>query len=161
MIYYLYPSKIGTIQITIDNLKVSNLKLWEQEFKAPKIVAKSLEQASSKEKELLAEVIQQFSEYFAKKRKYFDFPLTITSSKFGEKVYRVLLKTEYGQTYTYQEIAKLAGSPRAYRAVGTALKNNPLALVIPCHRVIKSTGEYGHFFHNDWLKEYLIKLEKN
>jgi methylated-DNA-[protein]-cysteine S-methyltransferase len=79
---------------------------------------------------------------------------------FAKKVYRVILSIPLGQVRTYRWVAKKAGSPRAYRAVGTILKNNPYPLVIPCHRVIKSNAELGGYIFGLRQKKSLLDLEK-
>ncbi len=78
---------------------------------------------------------------------------------FYKKVYLEVLKIPKGQTKTYKWIAERVGSPYAYRAVGNALKNNPLPMVIPCHRVIKSSGELGGYSGGLKKKIFLLKKE--
>jgi methylated-DNA-[protein]-cysteine S-methyltransferase len=79
---------------------------------------------------------------------------------FAKKVYQAILSIPLGQVRTYRWVAKKAGSPRAYRAVGTILKNNPYPLVIPCHRVIKSNAELGGYIFGLRQKKSLLDLEK-
>ncbi len=87
----------------------------------------------------------QLREYFAGERKNFDLPLKLQGTDFQKKVWRALLQIPYGTTVTYGDLAALAGHPRAARAVGSALRDNPLWLFIPCHRVVgaKDLGGYG------------------
>jgi O-6-methylguanine DNA methyltransferase len=82
-------------------------------------------------------------------------------SNFERKVYQILRKIPYGQIRTYQWVARRVGSPRASRAVGNALARNPLPIIIPCHRVIRSDGSLGKFSASGGvrLKEKLLKLE--
>jgi O-6-methylguanine DNA methyltransferase len=80
-------------------------------------------------------------------------------SGFARDVYRALLQIGPGETVSYAELALLAGYPRAARAVGTAMAANPLALVIPCHRVVRSDGSTGRYGQCDALKPYLLALE--
>ena len=79
---------------------------------------------------------------------------------FAKKVYTVVLQIPLGQIRTYKWVAKRAGSPDAYRAVGNILKNNPLPLVIPCHRVVKSNSETGGYIFGKRRKKTLLALEK-
>ena len=81
-------------------------------------------------------------------------------SLFAKRVYRVVLAIPLGQVRTYKWVALKAGSPRAYRAVGTALKNNPFPLIIPCHRVVKSGAVLGGYVFGAKLKKILLDLEK-
>jgi methylated-DNA-[protein]-cysteine S-methyltransferase len=81
--------------------------------------------------------------------------------KFRKDVYFTLFKTKRGETLSYGELASRSGYPRAARAVGTAMKNNPFPFVIPCHRVIKSDGSLGGFFGAEEMKRKLIEMERS
>jgi O-6-methylguanine DNA methyltransferase len=82
-------------------------------------------------------------------------------SEFQKKVYKAVLKIPVGQVRSYSWVAKKIDRPKAVRAVGTALKNNPFAPIVPCHRVIKSDGDLGGFSSGSKRKKELIELEKN
>ena len=79
---------------------------------------------------------------------------------FAKKVYKVVLTIPVGEVRTYKWIAKRVGRPKAYRAVGQVLKNNPCPLIIPCHRVIKSSGKLGGYIWGRKAKEKLLNLER-
>ncbi len=79
---------------------------------------------------------------------------------FARKVYKVVLTIPLGEVRTYKWIAKRVGRPRAYRAVGQVLKNNPYPLIIPCHRVIESSGKPGGYVWGRKAKETLLNLER-
>jgi len=79
---------------------------------------------------------------------------------FAKKVYKAVAKIPLGQVRTYKWVAKKAGKPRAWRAVGTLMKNNPYPLVIPCHRVVKSSGDIGGYAWGERTKKTLINLER-
>jgi methylated-DNA-[protein]-cysteine S-methyltransferase len=79
---------------------------------------------------------------------------------FAKKVYKVVLNIPLGEVRTYKWVAKKAGSPGAYRAVGTILKNNPFPLIIPCHRVVKSDKKLGGYVFGIKLKKLILDLEK-
>jgi len=100
----------------------------------------------------------QLAEYFAGKRREFDLPLAPRGTGFQEKVWRALLAIPFGETRSYGEIAKAIGRPSASRAVGAANGRNPISIIIPCHRVIGSTGEltgYGGGMDNKrWLLDH-------
>lgn len=81
-------------------------------------------------------------------------------SPFAKKVYKALLTIPLGEVRTYKWLAAKAGKPRAYRAVGQILKNNPYPLIIPCHRVIKSGGELGGYAWGRKTKGKLLDLER-
>ena len=107
----------------------------------------------------LAEVRRQLREYFAGKRRVFDLPLNLSGTEFQVSVLRALLEIPYGETVSYGEIAKRIGRPRAVRAVGAANGRNPLPVVVPCHRVIGSTGDLTGFGGGLDTKEALLRLE--
>ncbi len=79
---------------------------------------------------------------------------------FAKKVYRVVLSIPLGEVRTYKWVAKKADSPRAFRAVGQILKNNPYPLVIPCHRVVASGGKLGGYNRGEKIKKLLLDLER-
>lgn len=85
---------------------------------------------------------------------------SIRFSAFQLRVWEAALKIPFGSTRSYSWIARRIGSPRALRAVGTALKNNPYPIVIPCHRVIKSNGDIGGYSRGRKVKKKLIQLEQ-
>ena len=79
---------------------------------------------------------------------------------FAKKVYRVVLKIPLGEVRTYEWVAKKAGKPKAYRAVGQVLKNNPCPLIVPCHRVVESSGKIGGYIWGKKIKRALLNLER-
>jgi O-6-methylguanine DNA methyltransferase len=87
-------------------------------------------------------------------------PCFFTGTAFEKKVWQATMTIPYGRVASYREIAEKAGFPGAWRAAGTALNHNPVMLVVPCHRVIKSSGRIGFFGGGEDLKEYLLDLEQ-
>ena len=85
---------------------------------------------------VVAEAAEQLEEYFAGKRREFDLPLDYEAGGFERQVLDQLARVPYGKTVSYGELAAMAGSPRAARAVGSIMRHNPLMIVMPCHRVI-------------------------
>jgi O-6-methylguanine DNA methyltransferase len=79
---------------------------------------------------------------------------------FAKKVYKVVLSIPLGEVRTYKWVAKKAGHPKAYRAAGTILKNNPYPLIIPCHRVVKSNCDLGGYIWGRRIKKALLDLER-
>ena len=103
----------------------------------------------------------ELEEYFAGRRRAFDLRLDhALSSGFRAVVQRALPRIDYGRTRTYQEVAELVGNPRAVRAVGTACATNPLPLVVPCHRVLRSDGSLGGYLGGAEAKTLLLALER-
>ena len=107
----------------------------------------------------LAEARRQLQEYFDGHRTDFELPLKLTGTEFQVSVLRALQEIPYGETVSYGEIARRIGRPRAVRAVGAANGRNPLPIVVPCHRVIGSTGDLTGFGGGLDTKEALLRLE--
>jgi methylated-DNA-[protein]-cysteine S-methyltransferase len=104
---------------------------------------------------------RELAEYFAGTRRTFDLPLDFAlSSGFRQRVQRQLPRIAYGHTRSYREVAEAAGSPRAVRAVGTACATNPLPVVVPCHRVLRSDGSLGGYAGGTETKAALLTLER-
>jgi len=106
-----------------------------------------------------AEVRKQLTEYFDGNRKDFDLPLAPTGTEFQRQVLDELQKIPYGTTTTYGDVARRIGRPKAVRAVGAANGRNPIPIIIPCHRVIGSTGDMTGFGGGLPTKEALLRLE--
>ncbi|WP_436756660.1 methylated-DNA--[protein]-cysteine S-methyltransferase [Streptosporangium sp. V21-05] len=109
----------------------------------------------------LDETSRQLEEYFAGRRTRFDLPLDWRLSKgFRREVLTHLREIGYGRTESYAQVAAAAGSPRAVRAVGTACATNPLPVVVPCHRVVRSDGATGGYAGGPEAKRTLLTLEE-
>jgi len=106
-------------------------------------------------------VLGQLEEYFSKNRENFDIPFKMKGTSFQQDVWKALLQIPYGKTASYSLVAEMSGHKRAVRAVGTALKNNPLPIVIPCHRIIRKNGLVGNYNGGTDMKKYLLELEKS
>lgn len=101
----------------------------------------------------------QFDEYFAGSRRTFDLPLVAPGSAFQECTWAVLRDLPAGTTVSYEELAARVGRPRVQRAVGTTNGANRIAVVIPCHRVVRKSGETGNYGGGRWRKEWLLAHE--
>ena len=100
-----------------------------------------------------------FRSYFAGRRKKFSLPLDLRGTEFQKRCWQALLKIPYGKTCSYADIARQVGSPRSFRAVGQANHNNPVAIIVPCHRVVTSDGKLGGYGGGLAMKEKLLRLE--
>ena len=107
----------------------------------------------------LRQAREQVEEFLAGRRFYFSLPIEMQGSRFQLLVWRELLAIPYGQTTSYGEISKRIGSPGASRAVGSAIGRNPLAIVVPCHRVIAATGALGGYSGGQEQKRFLLSHE--
>lgn len=111
--------------------------------------------------EKLDAVAFELEEYFAGTRRTFDLPLDHSlSSGFRRTVQSMLPEIAFGQTRTYKEVAELVGNPKAVRAVGTACATNPLPVVVPCHRVLRTDGGLGGYIGGLDAKTTLLNLER-
>lgn len=105
-------------------------------------------------------VARQLDEYFAGDRTAFDVPLDLRLARgFRRAVVDHLPAIQYGRTETYAQVAAAAGSPRAVRAVGTACAMNPVPVVVPCHRVVRSDGSFGGYAGGPDAKRTLLTME--
>ena len=102
---------------------------------------------------------KQLGDYFRGRLRSFDLPLAPQGTGFQRAVWAQLLKIPYGKTWSYQELARRIGNPAATRAVGTANGRNPLCVFIPCHRVVRASGEIGGYAGGVEIKELLLRLE--
>jgi len=108
----------------------------------------------------LAPVVAQLTEYFAGERLLFDLPLSPTGTPFQTKVWMALRDIPYGRTSSYGELASELGQPTASRAVGLANGRNPLAVIVPCHRVIGANGSLTGFGGGIERKRWLLEHER-
>jgi methylated-DNA-[protein]-cysteine S-methyltransferase len=110
--------------------------------------------------EALAETERQLREYFSGDRSRFDLPVDLTAlSPFERRVLETTRRIPYGQVVPYAELARRIGKPKAARAVGNALGHNPVAIVVPCHRVVRSDGGLGGYTGGVRYKRDLLKIE--
>lgn len=104
-------------------------------------------------------VAGQLAEYFAGERTAFDVPLAAAGTPFQQRVWEALRQIPYGQTWSYGRLAAHVGNPAASRAVGLANGRNPVGIIVPCHRVIGSTGSLTGYGGGLQRKQYLLALE--
>lgn len=110
------------------------------------------------ESPFVAECVRQLAEYFDGVRRSFDLSLDLRGTQFRLSVWRALLLIPFGMTWSYADVASQIGRKKAYRAVGGANHDNPISIIVPCHRVIGSggglTGYGGGLWRKDWLLEH-------
>jgi len=149
---FYYDTPVGKIGIAEEEGAVVRL-LFPHEKAEPHYV--------EKETPLLKKAAKQVAEYFAGKRKVFDLPLKLKGTDFQVSCWNALLTVPYGKTVSYQHIAEKVGSPKGFRAVGGANHNNPIPLIVPCHRIIGKDGSLVGFGGGLPLKRYLLDLERD
>lgn len=143
---YCFPTEIGMLTAVSEEGFLRRL-----DFKAGKHL--------KTDDPILKETEKQIKEYLAGERKQFDIPRKLDGTPFQLKVWHALETLPYGKTASYEEIAAAIGQPTAQRAVGNAVGSNPLLLIVPCHRIIKKSGEAGNFGAGRELKKHLLHLE--
>jgi methylated-DNA-[protein]-cysteine S-methyltransferase len=107
-----------------------------------------------------AEPVEQLTDYFAGRRTVFDLPLTFAGTAFQREVWNALRRIPYGETVTYGELASRLGRPTAARAVGMANGRNPIGIIVPCHRVVGSTGDLTGYGGGLDRKRHLLAFER-
>lgn len=147
MNHYTVQHKIGILGIWVEHQSVVSIEwgLKEASHEIPDAFAKR--------------VLSQLCAYFDGTLQTFDVPLTLPGSEFRQAVYREMLKIPYGQTVSYGYLAKATGHPKASRVVGQYCHNNPLAPIVPCHRVIQSDGSLGGYYGGAEAKQRLLDFE--
>ena len=108
----------------------------------------------------LRECVKQLNEYFKGKRRIFELMLMMGGTDFQKTVWLSLLGVGYGETASYGDIAKSIGRPKAVRAVGNSNRLNPIGIIVPCHRIIGSTGDLTGYGGGLWRKEWLLEHER-
>ncbi len=145
-----YVSPIGIIEITGNEEGISTIYFIEEQKKP-----------SEKVHESLRECTYQLEEYFTGIRKEFGLKLNPQGSEFQQKVWAKLLEVPFGRTNSYLDISRKLGDANATRAVGNANGSNPLSIIVPCHRVIGSSGKLTGYSGGVWRKEWLLNHEKS
>lgn len=110
---------------------------------------------------LLDRLREELDEFFAGRRRDFDVPLVYPGSPFQRRVWNALREIPYGVTISYEELAHRVGSPSGQRAAGHANGQNPIAIIIPCHRVINKDGKLGGYGGGLWRKALLLGIERD
>ena len=144
-----YQSPIGCLKIVADKQAIVGLQLIDESPKNEKQV----------ESEILQMTCKQLDEYFQGKRKIFDLPLSAQGTAFQQKVWEELQRIPYGKTISYAQLAQAVNHPKACRAAGSANGKNPIAIIIPCHRVINAGGGLGGYAYGLKVKKQLLELE--
>ncbi|MDR2817717.1 MAG: methylated-DNA--[protein]-cysteine S-methyltransferase [Oscillospiraceae bacterium] len=151
---YCYDTDIGEI-VTVENGQGITKLYFARTLKNFK-----KDDCVIQETPLLGELGKQLKEYLAGQRRIFDLPLSFDGTEFQMKVWSTLFTIPYGETRSYREVAAIFNHPRAARAVGFANNLNPLPILIPCHRVVGTSGELTGYAAGIEIKKHLLDLEK-
>ncbi len=144
-----YESPLGCIEITGTPEGVLSIDIQDGPCKAFAPIP-----------DCLKACVQQLHEYFQGTRKEFSLDLIFQGTDFQVKVWKALTRIPYGETASYKDIAKALGNIKSVRAVGNANGKNKIPIVVPCHRVIGSTGDLVGFASGLWRKQWLLNHEK-
>ena len=153
--YSRMASPIGPLNLAVSEKGLVVLEFDRKQFPPPddkKILWKKVEEKTEP-------FIRELQEYFAGKRRQFTFPLDLRGTPFQLQCWHALLAIPYGETRTYADIARTVRKPQAFRAVGMANNRNPIAIVVPCHRVIASDGTLCGYGGGLVVKRRLLELE--
>jgi O-6-methylguanine DNA methyltransferase len=154
--YVRTPSPVGPLF-----LAASPKGLVRLEFEAHTLKLNSDTIQLRESKSTLAPHLRELNEYFSGKRRSFSFPLDLRGTDFQLACWHALLEIPYGETRSYRDIAEAIGHPHAYRAVGMSNNRNPIAIVVPCHRVIASSGSLCGYGGGLDIKRKLLDLEQD
>ncbi len=153
--FYKYSSPIGSLFLYEEDQKLVKIgfnKATKEKFIDNEYLLKMTD--------LLKQACNELDEYFKGKRLSFNIPLNLKGTSFQKKVWKALQNIPYGNTTSYKEIAEIVGSPKGYRAVGNANNKNPIPIMIPCHRIIGSSGGLVGYAGGLSKKKKLLSLEE-
>jgi methylated-DNA-[protein]-cysteine S-methyltransferase len=153
-VYTTLNSPVGTLFATTDGQSLTALS-----FGSGRRAAGAAAPDQRREDDAFGSLREQLSEYFAGERRAFDLPLALRGSTWEVRVWNALLEIPYGETRSYGELATRIGTPTAARAVGLANARNPIAVVVPCHRVIGADGSLTGYGGGLRRKRFLLDLE--
>ena len=154
--YKMIDSPVGKLKL-VANDRALVAVLWENDNPTRVRLSELVEKHAHP---ILMKAEQQLNEYFAGTREDFSIALDMAGTPFQRSVWEVLLGIPFGQTKTYLDLARNLGNPQATRAVGAATGRNPVSIIVPCHRVIGSTGKLTGFAGGLDAKAYLLLMEQ-
>ena len=156
--YKTIPSPVGELKLVASDQGLVAI-LWNNDRPHRGVPLNEL--VANQHHPILVETERQLHEYFAGRRKAFAIPLDMRGTRFQKDVWEALLAIPFGETRSYAQIATQLGNPRATRAVGAANGKNPVSIIVPCHRVIGSSGKLTGFGGGLENKAQLLRLENS
>ena len=154
-----YTSPLGPIVIESDGQAITSLRFSKEQACVTSTAEEKAQNETATTIPIIAETLRWLDDYFAGKRPCNVPRLNPPGTEFQHRVWKSLFTIFYGQTKTYGEIARMVGCKSA-QAVGQAIGRNPIALIIPCHRVVGANGTLGGYAYGLNLKKQLLELEK-
>ena len=152
--YRIIDSPIGPLTLAGKGPVLTNLRMVDQTYEPDRADWQLNDRA-------FPDAVEQLGAYFAGELKEFDLRLELAGTDFQRRVWEALRTIPYGDTRSYGEIARQIGAPTAFRAVGLANGRNPIAVIVPCHRVIGANGSLTGFGGGMERKSTLLDLERN
>ena len=152
-----YSTPIGSLLISAEDGAITEL-YFEGGRTTPPTLAETAADPSNAE--VLAQLVKELDAYFAGTLRNFTVPLNPNGTPFRMKAWEGLCTIPYGETISYKELAQRIGNPKAIRAVGGANHNNPISIIIPCHRVIGANGKLVGYGGGLNVKEFLLEHEQ-
>ncbi len=156
MLYSSYDSPVGHLLLVRSDRGLTEISFDYDRMRLQKAMAN---ETWEKDDEALDPYRGELQEYFSGSRREFAQPLDLKGTDFQLRCWNGLLEIPYGQTCSYADLAKKVGSPKGFRAVGMANHDNPIPIIVPCHRVITSDHKLGGYGGGLDLKEKLLRLE--
>lgn len=153
--YLIWPSPVGNLLLVNDGKGLCRLQFQDGAHPL------EIEESWKKRRRPFVLVIQQLKEYFAGRLQRFTIPLSLEGTEFQRSVWRALKTIPYGKTVSYGAISKTIGNPKASRAVGAANGQNPVSIIVPCHRVIGASGKLVGYGGGLPIKTALLELEQS
>lgn len=159
MISYIeHPSRVGTLLLAATDAGVSGIYFEEHKhFKGKDGWQQAVPQSPAAQH--LEKAVVQLDEYFAGQRTTFDVPLDLSGTEFQRAVWQELSAIPFGKSVSYAQHAQRLDNPKALRAVGSAIGKNPVSIIVPCHRVIGSSGAVTGYAGGVERKRFLLALE--
>ncbi|HTM01789.1 MAG TPA: bifunctional DNA-binding transcriptional regulator/O6-methylguanine-DNA methyltransferase Ada [Candidatus Omnitrophota bacterium] len=159
--YTVAKSPIGALLVAATDRGVCSLKIGGEDASLARALREEFPAAELKRDEAaLGRWVRAIVNHLSGKETRLDLPLDIRATAFQQRVWEALRAIPYGETRTYQEIARIVGAPKAARAVGHACATNPVAILIPCHRVVRGDGTLGGYAYGLHVKRKLIDVER-
>lgn len=153
--YWIWPSPVGDLLLVNNGKGLCRLQFQDGAHPL------AIDVQWKKQRSPFAAVINELEEYFAGRLERFTIPLSLEGTAFQRSVWRALKTIPYGETVSYGAISKKIGNPKASRAVGAANGQNPVSIIVPCHRVIGSTGKLVGYGGGLPIKTALLELEQS
>lgn len=141
-----FKTGLGHVSIREEGNKITNIGFEEKDF-------------LNEPTDLLLRAKEEITQYLNGERLDFDLPLELKGTDFQRSVWKALEEIKFGETVSYSHIASMIGNPKAVRAVGGAIGSNPIAIIVPCHRILGKDGSITGYYYGTDIKKELLKIE--